>query len=69
MNTDSTYDVVGNEQFSSANLGSPGRSEFTTNTIEDLFDLFTIDISQHNVTDDQNPYHAFYKGRVKSFYR
>ena len=67
MNTDSTYDVVGNEQFSSANLGSPGRSEFTTNTIEDLFDLFTIDISQHNVTDDQNPYHAFYKAESNPF--
>ena len=67
MNTDSAYSIVGNEQFSSTNLGSPGRSEFTTNTIEDLFDLFTIDISQHNVTDDQNPYHVFYKAESNPF--
>ena len=67
MNTERAYSMVGNEQFSSANLGSPGRSEFTTNTIEDLFDLFTIDISQHSVTDDQNPYHAFYKAESNPF--
>ncbi len=67
MNTDSTYSVVGNEQFSSANFGSPGRSEFTTNTIEDLFDLFTIDTDTHPITADQNPYHAFYKAQSNPF--
>ena len=67
MNTDQTYSIVGNEQFSSANLGSPGRSEFTTNTIEDLFDLFTIDTDTHPITADQNPYHAFYKAESNPF--
>ena len=67
MNNTNTYSVDGNEQFSQANDSSPGRSEFTTNTIEDLFDLFTIDTDTHPITADQNPYHAFYKAESNPF--
>ena len=69
MNTDSTYSIVGNEQFSSANLGSPGRSEFTTNTIEDLFDLFDVQEAVKNdpITNPTNPYYSFFKAESNPF--
>lgn len=70
MNTDQTYSIVGNEQFSSANLGSPGRSEFTTNTIEDLFDLFDVaDQVQggKSITDPTNPFYPFFKAESNPF--
>ncbi len=73
MNTDSNYSIVGNEQFSAANLGSPGRSEFTTNTIEDLYDLFDVLDFENNVdsklpiTSNLNPFHAFYKSDSNPF--
>jgi hypothetical protein len=72
MNTDQAYSVVGNEQFSSSNLGSPGRSEFTTNTIEDLFDLFDVlQFTQGNtpvpITDVENPYYSFFKAESNPF--
>ena len=72
MNTDQAYSVVGNEQFSSSNLGSPGRSEFTTNTIEDLFDLFDVlQFTQGNtpvpITDPTNPFYAFFKAESNPF--
>jgi hypothetical protein len=70
MNTDSTYSIVGNEQFSSTNLGSPGRSEFTTNTIEDLFDLFDVaDEIQggKSITDPTNPFYPFFKAESNPF--
>ena len=72
MNTDQAYSVVGNEQFSSSNLGSPGRSEFTTNTIEDLFDLFDVlQFTQGNtpvpITDPTNPFYSFFKAESNPF--
>jgi hypothetical protein len=71
MNTDQTYSIVGNEQFSSANLGSPGRSEFTTNTIEDLFDLFDVADQVQNenkpITDPTNPFYPFFKAESNPF--
>ncbi len=71
MNTDKTYSIIGNEQFSSANLGSPGRSEFTTNTIEDLFDLFDVDDYDPQqptpITSPNNPFYAFYKSESNPF--
>jgi hypothetical protein len=69
MNTDSTYSIVGNEQFSSANLGSPGRSEFTTNTIEDLFDLFDVQeaIKNSPITAPGNAYYPFFKAESNPF--
>lgn len=69
MNTDSTYSIVGNEQFSSANLGSPGRSEFTTNTIEDLFDLFDVQeaVKNNPITNPTNPYYSFFKAESNPF--
>ena len=71
VNTDQAYSIVGNEQFSSANLGSPGRSEFTTNTIEDLFDLFDVADQVQNenkpITDPTNPFYPFFKAESNPF--
>jgi hypothetical protein len=73
MNTANEFVVDGNEQFSEANDGSPGRSEFTTNNIEDLFDLF--DVSQFEdvvdrtifITNPVSPFYSFYKADSNPF--
>ena len=73
MNNTNTYSVTGNEQFSQLVSASPGSSEFTTNNIEDLFDLF--DVSQFEDVVDQNifvtsslsPYYSFYKADSNPF--
>jgi hypothetical protein len=67
--------AITNEQFSQANFGSPGRTVFTTNAIEDLFDLF--DVLQFNIspstgqatpiTDSTNPFSSFYKSDSNPF--
>lgn len=62
-----SYNVRGNKQY------FPGRKSFTTNTIEDLFDLFdTADFEGGNnspvpVTDKNNPYYAFYRSESNPF--
>lgn len=73
MNNTNTYSITGNEQFSQLVSASPGSSEFTTNNIEDLFDLF--DVSQFENVVDQNifvtsslsPYYSFYKADSNPF--
>ena len=72
MNNTNTYSVDGNEQFSQANDSSPGRSEFTTNAIEDLFDLFDVLQFQSGnqvvpITDPRNAFHPFYKSDSNPF--
>lgn len=62
-NTDSNFSNIGNEQY----LPTNSRLSFTTNAIEDLFDLFTIDTNTHPITSNQNPYHAFYKAESNPF--
>ena len=61
-----SYNVRGNKQY------FPGRKSFTTNTIEDLFDLFdTADFKGQNqtvpITDTNNPYYAFYRSESNPF--
>ena len=73
MNNTNTYSTTGNEQFSQQNFGSPGRTVFTTNSIEDLFDLF--DVSQFKDVVDQNifvtnaasPFFSFFKADSNPF--
>ena len=73
MNNANTYSVTGNEQFSQLVSASPGSSEFTTNNIEDLFDLFDVsqfeDIVDQNifVTSSLSPYYSFYKADSNPF--
>ncbi len=67
--------AIANEQFSQANFGSPGRTVFTTNAIEDLFDLFDalqFDIAPSTgqatpITDPTNPFSSFYKSDSNPF--
>lgn len=61
-----SYNVRGNKQY------FPGRKSFTTNTIEDLFDLFdTADFKGQNqsvpITNTNNPYFAFYRSESNPF--
>ena len=73
MNNTNTYSTTGNEQFSQQNFGTPGRTVFTTNSIEDLFDLF--DVSQFKDVVDQNifvtnaasPFFSFFKADSNPF--
>ena len=67
-NTDRAFSNIGNQQY------SPGRKSFTTNTIEDLFDLFdTADYdgsggaNPPSITNDSNPYYAFYRSESNPF--
>lgn len=61
------FSNIGNSQY------YPGRRSFTTNVIEDLFDLY--DTAQFNaggssiipVTDPNNPYYAFFKSESNPF--
>ena len=62
-NNAANFSNIGNEQY----LPNNTKLSFTTNAIEDLFDLFTIDISTHPITSNQNPYHAFYKAESNPF--
>jgi len=62
-NNTANFSNIGNEQY----LPNNTKLSFTTNAIEDLFDLFTIDTSTHAITSDQNPYHAFYKAESNPF--
>ena len=73
MNNTNNYSITGNEQFSQQNFGTPGRTVFTTNSIEDLFDLF--DVSQYTDVVDQNifvtnaasPFFSFFKADSNPF--
>ena len=66
-NTDRAFSNVGNKQY------FPGRKSFTTNTIEDLFDLY--DTAEFNaggpdiipVTSPNSPYYAFYRSESNPF--
>jgi hypothetical protein len=68
-NNTANYSNTGNEQF------YPQRQSFTTNAIEDLFDLF--DVLQFNInpstgqatpiTDSTNPFSSFYKSDSNPF--
>jgi hypothetical protein len=65
-NTGKAFSNIGNEQY------FPGRKSFTTNTIEDLFDLFDVadyDPSGGNppITSEDNPYYAFYRSESNPF--
>jgi hypothetical protein len=63
------FSNVGNEQY----IPDDSRLSFTTNAIEDLFDLFDVlQLEDSNgkvipVTDNQNPYYAFYKAESNPF--
>jgi len=61
VNNDTSYSNTGNEQY------YPERNSFTTNAIEDLFDLFTVDTDTHPITSVQNDYHVFYKAESNPF--
>jgi len=71
--TTSSEFATANEQFSQANFGSPGRTVFTTNAIEDLFDLFDVlQFEDTNntvlpITDIKNPFSSFYKSDSNPF--
>ena len=64
---------VENTQQVSSNIGNkqylPGRKSFTTSTIENLFDIFDVAdaVSNQPITDDSNPYYAFYKAESDPF--
>ncbi len=67
-NIDRAFSNIGNQQY------SPGRKSFTTNTIEDLFDLFdTVDYDGSGganpppITSSDNPYYAFYRSESNPF--
>ena len=67
-NTDRAFSNIGNQQY------FPGRKSFTTNTIEDLFDLFdTADYdgsggaNPPSITSAQNPYYAFFRSESNPF--
>ena len=66
-NTTNTYSNTGNKQF------QPDRTSFTTNSIEDLFDLFDVDQFENNVntsvpvTDIESPFSSFFKADANPF--
>ena len=66
-NTQIAFSNIGNKQY------FPGRKSFTTNTIEDLFDLFDVlQFEDQNgtilpITDTNNPYYAFYRSESNPF--
>ena len=66
VNNAANYSNTGNEQF------YPQRQSFTTNAIEDLFDLFDVLQFQQGgnvvpITDTTNPFSAFYKADSNPF--
>ena len=66
-NTTHTYSNTGNKQF------QPDRTSFTTNSIEDLFDLFDVGQFENNVevqvpvTDIESPFSPFFKADANPF--
>ena len=65
-NTSNVFSNTGNAQY------YPGNRNFTTNTIEDLFDLFDVPaFTQASppvpITDPANPYHGFFKSESNPF--
>ena len=68
-NTNRAFSNIGNAQF----IPQDNRVSFTTNNIEDLYDLFDVlqleDTSGKviPVTDDNNPYYAFFKSDSNPF--
>jgi len=68
-NTDNNFSNIGNEQY----IPTDNRISFTTNVIEDLFDLFDvlqfINSSGNTipVTSPENAYHGFYKSDSNPF--
>ena len=62
-NTQQEFSNIGNAQY------FPGRRSFTTNAIEDLFDIFdtTEAISNHPITNSSNPYYTFLRGESNPF--
>jgi hypothetical protein len=62
-NTQQEFSNIGNAQY------FPGRRSFTTNAIEDLFDIFdtTDAISNHPITNIANPYYTFLRGESNPF--
>ena len=62
-----TYSNTGNKQF------QPDRTSFTTNSIEDLFDLFDVGQFENNVntqvpvTDIESPFSSFFKADANPF--
>jgi hypothetical protein len=69
VNTGNNFSNIGNEQY----LPTNNRTSFTTNVIEDLFDLFDVlqfvnpsgDVIP--ITSPQNAYHGFYKSDSNPF--
>ena len=62
-NTTQAISSTGNKQY------FPGNRTFTTNVIEDLFDIFDVAeaVSNHPITDDSNPYYTFLRGESNPF--
>lgn len=65
-NTTNVFSNTGNAQY------YPDNRNFTTNTIEDLFDLFDVGtVTQGGtgipITDPENPYHGFFKSESNPF--
>jgi len=66
-NTTHAYSNAGNKQF------QPDRTSFTTNSIEDLFDLFDVEQFENNVevqvpvTDIESPFSPFFKADANPF--
>jgi hypothetical protein len=66
-NTANVFSNTGNKQY------EPERVSFTTNNIEDLYDLFDVLDFENNVnakvpvTSDLNPFHSFYKSDSNPF--
>lgn len=66
-NTTNIFSNTGNKQY------EPERVSFTTNNIEDLYDLFDVLDFENNVnakvpvTSDLNPFHPFYKSDSNPF--
>ena len=62
-NTQQEFSNIGNAQY------FPGRRSFTTNAIEDLFDIFdtTEAVSNHPITNSSNPYYTFLRGESNPF--
>ena len=67
-NTVAAFSNIGNEQY----ISNDDRVSFTTNNIEDLFDLFDVaDFSgtpgSDPITSSDNPYYAFFKSESNPF--
>ncbi len=67
-NTVAAFSNIGNEQY----ISNDDRVSFTTNNIEDLFDLFDVaQFTQGNtpvpITSDTNPYYPFFKSESNPF--